>query len=153
MLHTIMLYYTVKSLLPRIQASGILIQPGKISKEVYHFHKVTQKQICIVHIFTSHTVSSQLPLTALPINFPHAGAILYMLAESVIQLQYTYLKSSTHKSVVSQRKTHMQELKWNVLFWLCTVSVCLIIMRLADSCNQHITIHKYAGRTTGNLLF
>jgi hypothetical protein len=29
-----------------VQASGILMQPAKISKENYHFYKVIQKQIC-----------------------------------------------------------------------------------------------------------
>jgi hypothetical protein len=129
MLHTIMLYYTVNSLLPLIQASGILSQPGKISKKFYHFHKVTQKQICTVHIFTYHTASSQLPLTELPITFVMQGPLQYMLAGSVSELQYIYLKSSTHKSVLSHRKTHVQELMCkHVTFTIYCVSVCIFIM-------------------------
>jgi hypothetical protein len=39
-----------------IQASRILIQLAKTSKEIYHFYDGIQKQIYDVHMFTHHVI-------------------------------------------------------------------------------------------------
>jgi hypothetical protein len=66
---------TVNIQLATVQTSGTLIRLSEISKKIYHFYEVTQKQICSVHMFNHHVVSSQPPLGVLPVVFLHSGAI------------------------------------------------------------------------------
>jgi hypothetical protein len=55
---------------------GILIQLTNISKGIYHFYKVIQKQICYVHnLYTPCMSSLKPPQAALPIIVAYAGAI------------------------------------------------------------------------------
>jgi hypothetical protein len=48
------------------------MQPAKISKKIFHFKKLLQKQSCETRMFTCHTTA--LP-ARLPVILPHAGAI------------------------------------------------------------------------------
>jgi hypothetical protein len=47
---------TVNIQLATTQTSGILIRLSEVSKKMYHFYEVTQKQICSVHMFNCHVV-------------------------------------------------------------------------------------------------
>jgi hypothetical protein len=66
---------TVNVQLATTQISGILIRLSEISKKMYHFYEVTQKQIWDVPVFSCYVVSSHPPLGALPVVFLDAGAI------------------------------------------------------------------------------
>lgn len=66
---------TVDVQLATTQISGILIRLSEISKKMYCFYEVTQKQIWDVPVFNHHVVSFHPPLGMLPVVFLDAGVI------------------------------------------------------------------------------
>jgi hypothetical protein len=68
---TVIICSTVNFQLFGSQACGILIQPATISKKIYHFYKLIQKQICDMHMFICHAALA----AELTVILPRTGAI------------------------------------------------------------------------------
>jgi hypothetical protein len=68
---------TVNSWLFRAQASRFLFKLVEISKKIYHFYKIIQKQISDAHVFTHHMVAPpRLHKECYPLTPPpHVGVI------------------------------------------------------------------------------
>jgi hypothetical protein len=101
----------------------LLFKWQNFQKEFTIFINLFKKQICDAHMFTCHMILFP-PATSSPLM----GAI----DAFVIVLQLMYLKSFTHQSTVSHKKSHVRTKAETFVLTLYWISVRAFLMHLAN---------------------
>jgi hypothetical protein len=104
-----------QSWLSDIQASRILIQPSEIFKNIYHFYKVIQRQICVVKMFTQHELVLPAATRGVTVVLPHTADITaevsWICDHVTVHISKTFLSPVNLPCHMSCRKLPMQEWK------------------------------------------
>jgi hypothetical protein len=126
---------------PGYLISRIFIQPAEVANKSHHFYKVIQTNLRCACL---HPPCSSSP-SRHKHHYPSSSLEQMPLVEASLILQYMYLKFLTIKSILSHRKTTMQEEKWKhlvlIVYWF---SVRVFLMQTGDSCNWQTPFPPHA---------